>query len=173
VWAPSMVERNAPTYEVGWLGDDNTVVGAAKDSIVGAEASSSKSGNTNAVPRSTTAQCCTVPPISWRRVSTTNTVPAIVAASHMRLATSLSLADAVAANTVAHFAAPTAAASGLCTPPVLLLPMLQHILLICSNVIHWPMPTPPTPQRVRPPPLRRYPETPSRCRTPQTRHRTW
>jgi hypothetical protein len=111
VWAPPMVERTAPTYEVGWVGDDDTTIGAANGGIVGDEALLSIGSNTSAVPCSTIAWCCTVPPISWRLMSTTNTIAAVAAVSRARLAASLLLADAFVANAIAYVENSTAAAS--------------------------------------------------------------
>jgi hypothetical protein len=86
-----------PTYVVGQVGDDDMAVWVAKGSIIGAKASLPKGGNTSALLRLATARCYMVPAISWRRVSTTNTVVAILAAveSCVWPATFLLLVDAL------------------------------------------------------------------------------
>ncbi len=67
---------------------------------------SSKGGNTSTVPRLATAWCGAAPAVSGRRMSTTNTIAAILAVGEfcVQLATSLLLADAFAANTIVHSA---------------------------------------------------------------------
>jgi hypothetical protein len=108
---PPMVERTMPTYEVGRLGDDDVAVRAAEGGIIGAEASSSKGGNTSTVLRSVTARCFTAPSVFGCCVSTSNTVVAIAVKSRAWLTASLSSADAFVANAVAHQAASTTAVS--------------------------------------------------------------
>jgi hypothetical protein len=94
---PPMVERAAPTYEVGQVGDDDTAVGAAKGGIVRAKALLSIGSNTSAVLRLATSWCCTVPAVSWHHVSTTNNIAAILAVFKSRVwtAASVLLVDAL------------------------------------------------------------------------------
>jgi hypothetical protein len=108
-----MVERTVPTYVVGRVRDDDMAIRVAEGSIVRAKALSPEGGDNNVVLCSATARGCAAPAVSWRCMSKTNTVVAILAAveSLAQPAAFLSSVDTLSAAAGGRLPASTVAAS--------------------------------------------------------------